>query len=67
MSPAEIQIRINLARREMEHWQGILRDKACTNCKEWQHRGCGLAGGVEPPAEVVKAGCDSWAWDLLPF
>ena len=35
MKPAEIEVKINLARREMELWQGILADKRCSNCTEW--------------------------------
>ncbi len=67
MSPAEIQVRINIARREMNMWQEILQKKSCIDCIHWQHRGCGLAGGVEPPAEVVKAACPEWSWDEIPF
>ncbi len=67
MTPAEIQVRINIARREMNMWQEILQKKSCNDCRQWQHRGCGLAAGMEPPAEVVKTGCPEWTWDEIPF
>lgn len=67
MTPAEIQVKINIARREMEYWQNVLRDKSCEDCRQWQHRGCGMAGGAEPPPEIVKVGCDAWSWDEIPF
>lgn len=68
MKKAEIEVKINIARREMQFWQGILDErKGCADCKQWQHRGCGLADGAEPPAEVVKSGCPEWEWDEIPF
>jgi hypothetical protein len=42
-----------------------------TGCGTCQHfvagRVCELAGHVEPPAEIKKAGCPSWLWDGIPF
>lgn len=67
MTRALIEVRINIARREMEYWQNLLRDKSCNDCQNFQQNGCKLAGGVTPPAEVVKVGCDSWSWDSIPF
>lgn len=67
MTPAEIQVRINIARREMQMWQEILEKKNCKDCKQWMHPGCGAAGGIVPPVEVVKSGCPEWAWDEIPF
>lgn len=67
MKPIEIEVKIACARREMEHWQGILRDKSCQGCIHFQHPGCRLAGGIMPPAEVQKVGCPSWEYDGIPF
>lgn len=67
MSPAEIQVKISVAQREADFWKDILQKKSCGFCKHWQHPGCELADGAEPPAEVVKVGCDAWSWDEIPF
>lgn len=67
MTQAEIQIKINLARREMKYWQEILERKGCKDCTQWKHPGCNLAGGVVPPEDVIKTGCPEWAWDEIPF
>ena len=67
MSRAYIEVRINIARREVEYWQNLLRDKSCNDCIHFQERGCKLANGMTPPAEVIAKGCDSWDWDTIPF
>ncbi len=67
MSRAVIEVRINIARRELEYWQNILRNKSCHDCENYQEYGCKLANGVRPPPEVEKVGCDSWEWDCIPF
>jgi hypothetical protein len=67
MSRAAIEVRINVARREMEYWQNLLAKRSCKDCEHFQQGGCKLANGVQPPAEVQKVGCDSWEWDSIPF
>lgn len=67
MSRAVIEVRINIARREMEYWQNLLRDKSCNDCEHFQQDVCKLAGGQRPPPDVQKVGCDSWSWDEIPF
>lgn len=67
MSRAVIEVRINIARREVEYWQNLLRDKSCNDCQHFQQNGCVLANGMRPPPEVEKVGCDSWDWDQIPF
>jgi hypothetical protein len=67
MSPAEIQVKINLAQREADYWREIIARKSCEDCKQWQHSACSLAGGVVPPDDVVRVGCDNWSWDEIPF
>lgn len=67
MTPAEIHVKINVARREMEYWQKLLLSKSCHDCTHFQARGCLLANGQTPPKEVQAKGCDSWDWDNIPF
>ena len=67
MSRAYIEVRINIARREVEYWQNLLRNKSCEDCANFQENGCKLANGLTPPPEVIKTGCDSWDWDCIPF
>jgi len=67
LSRAYIEIRINIARREMEYWQNLLAKKSCNDCENYLTGGCALANGQRPPPEVIKTGCDSWSWDTIPF
>jgi hypothetical protein len=67
MTPAEIEVKVSIARREMQFWQEVLTRKGCKDCKHWQHPGCGLAEGIHPPPDVVKEGCPEWLWDGVPF
>jgi hypothetical protein len=67
MKPAEIQVKINIARREMEYWQGLLNNKCCKECKHFETGVCALAGGIMPPVEVQKTGCPEWCWCCIPF
>lgn len=66
MTTAEIQVKINIARREMEFWQGILKDKSCKTCEHYAVSQCDKFN-AQPPADVVKVGCDEWSWDTIPF
>ena len=66
MTPAEIQVKINLARREMEFWQGVLADKRCGNCKHFAEGMCHKFQ-AEPPQGGKEPGCEAWSWDSIPF
>lgn len=66
MRPVEIEVKIALARREMQFWQGILADKRCGNCVEYQQGVCGKYQAT-PPAGEKELGCDDWSWDSIPF
>jgi hypothetical protein len=66
MRPVEIQVKINVARREMEYWEGILKTKNCMDCQEFQQNLCHKYN-AEPPPEVKEVGCDEWNWDCIPF
>jgi len=67
MSPAEIEVKIACARREMEHWGQVLQKKSCESCEHFWDSGCKLANGVKPPPEVQKTGCPEWRYDCIPF
>lgn len=67
MKVSEIQVKINVARREMEYWQDILRTKSCDGCESFYLGGCKKADGQTPPADVQKVGCPEWTWDEIPF
>jgi len=66
MTPAEIQVKINVAQREADFWRGILADKRCGNCEQWAGNQC-LRYQATPPAGEKEPGCDNWGWDDIPF
>ena len=67
MKPAEIEVKIACARREMEYWQAALATKCCRACQKWDGSGCALAQGITPPPDVQATGCPEWTWDQIPF
>ena len=67
MTPVEIQVKINVARREMEFWQDILKKKSCTECEHGQSSNWCSKYQVSPPKEVQDVGCDDWCWCQIPF
>lgn len=66
MRPAEIEVKINLARREMEFWQGVLADKRCGNCIQLVDGMCSKYQAI-PPAGLKEPACEDWSWDSIPF
>jgi hypothetical protein len=66
MRVAEIQVKVNIARREMEYWQGILKNKVCGECQNFQQGNC-LKFNARPPGGDKEPGCDEWSWDEIPF
>jgi hypothetical protein len=66
MRPVEIQVKINVARREMEFWQNLLQRKSCNDCENFQQGQC-TQFNATPPPEVQQVGCDEWSWDNIPF
>lgn len=66
MKVVEIEVKIALARREMQFWQGILADKRCGNCMEYQRDVCGKYQAA-PPQGAREPGCADWSWDSIPF
>lgn len=66
MRPAEIQVKINMAQREADFWRGILADKRCGNCMEYQQHVCGKYQAT-PPGGEKEPGCEEWSWDSIPF
>ena len=67
ISLAEIKLRIKTAEHDLKYWQIVLEKKACKDCVHFVANGCKLAGGVRPPPEIEKVGCDEWRWDDIPF
>ncbi len=66
MKVVEIEVKIGLARREMEYWQGILKNKVCGECLNFQQGNC-LKFNARPPGGDKEPGCDEWSWDEIPF
>ena len=66
MRVVEIEVKIGLARREMEYWQGILKNKVCGECQNFQRGNC-LKFNARPPGGDKEPGCDEWSWDEIPF
>jgi len=66
MKPVEIQVKINVARREMEFWQEVIKRKSCNDCLNFQQGQC-TQFNATPPPEVQQVGCDEWSWDCIPF
>lgn len=66
MKVVEIEVKIGLARREMEYWQGILKNKVCGECQNFQQGNC-LKFNARPPGGDKEPGCDEWSWDEIPF
>ena len=66
MKVVEIEVKIALARREMQFWQGILADKRCGNCEEYTQGICHKYQAM-PPAGDKEPGCGEWNWDSIPF
>jgi hypothetical protein len=66
MRVVEIEVKIGLARREMEYWQGILKNKVCGECQNFQQGSC-LKFNARPPGGDKEPGCDEWSWDEIPF
>ena len=67
MKHSEIQVKIEIDKREMQFWLEILEKKSCSDCQNFPNGVCKLAGDVLPPPEIQKTGCPEWAWDSIPF
>lgn len=66
MTPAEIQVKINIAQREADYWRGILADKRCGNCLNMEGGMCKKYNAT-PPEGMKQPGCEVWCWDSIPF
>lgn len=67
MKQVEIEVKVGILRKELAYWEGILANKGCKDCMEFQQGRCRLAGGAVPPPEVQQTGCPEWQWDDIPF
>lgn len=66
MRAGEIRIKIRALGAEQKMWQDIIDKKSCNDCTQYSQGVC-QHWQAEPPPEVVKAGCDEWNWDEIPF
>lgn len=71
MKKVEIEVKINIIKRELAYWEDVLKDRRCTTCENYLYQGttksvCKLAG-IAPPPEVLATGCPDWAYDEIPF
>lgn len=68
MKQAEIAVRINVLRRELQWYEDLLKNKSCGDCQHHEGARCMISEGHQvPPPEVQKAGCVEWSWDCIPF
>lgn len=71
MKPVEIEVKVNIIKKELAYWEGVLKDRRCATCENYAYQGaagsvCNLAG-IAPPPDVLKTGCPEWAYDEIPF
>lgn len=64
MTKAELQIRLELHRRELRLLEGVKVE--CPTCEYWFRPQC-MKYKSDPPPEVVQQGCDDWTYDFIPF
>jgi uncharacterized protein YwlG (UPF0340 family) len=64
MTKTELNIRLELHRRELKRLEGIQVN--CQSCEHYARAVC-LKFQAAPPPDVVAAGCDEWTYDFIPF
>jgi hypothetical protein len=67
MTKTELNIRVELHERELDRLRSI--KVHCQSCEHYVYYGrphC-KKFEVDPPPEVVAAGCDEWSYDFIPF
>ena len=68
MNRAELQIKRDLFRRELKDLEAITVE--CFTCQHYSTqtgRQICVKFNVTPPNDVIKAGCDEWIHDPIPF
>lgn len=71
MKPVEIEVKVNIIKKELAYWESVLKDRRCVTCLNYsrpmgKQSVCKLAG-ITPPPEVLKTGCPEWDYDEIPF
>lgn len=64
MNKQELQLKIELFRRELQDLESI--SVSCHTCESYSMPEC-LRYESSPPPDVVKQGCDEWVYDAIPF
>lgn len=64
MNRTELKTKIEMHQRELAHLTSI--QPGCMFCGHYAMPECDKWNAVPPP-DVVKAGCDEWTYDGIPF
>lgn len=64
MTRNEHQAKVELYRRELRLLENIRI--TCNTCSQNASGWCNRFAAA-PPEDVIKAGCDEWEWDGIPF
>lgn len=68
MKQAEIAVKINVLRRELQWNEDLLKNKSCGDCLHFENGRCMISDGHQvPPPDVQATGCQAWEWDCIPF
>lgn len=67
MTKTELQIRVELFRRELRSLEAI--KVGCQSCEHYRYstRPECARWDSQPPPDVVHQGCDEWSYDFIPF
>ena len=64
MTRIELQVKQEALRTMLAQLDGIA--VRCATCRHFEGVSC-VKYDATPPADVVKAGCDGWEFDEVPF
>lgn len=64
MTLNELNIKMDLYRRELKRLEGI--ETSCHQCDHFERGKCRKFEATPPP-EFLKAGCEEWEWNGIPF
>ena len=63
---AAVEIVKMLPTEERRQLINLLHDMSCAQCQNYTGSGCVLAGGKNPPAEIMAHGCKNFNY-AIPF
>jgi hypothetical protein len=65
MKKTQLKDRITELEKELNMLKAV--EPGCPSCRHFARNGvCGLFEEA-PPLDVMKAGCEAWSWDEIPF